>query len=291
LSLSSSKTSLVHDLFVRTADENYVTARWCAGNRLDTDFSWLAVHALEKYMKAVLLLNGHSSKKNGHDIVQLYAQIKDTAGSLLPEVLTKPEDLDTANWLDRSATSFIQHLLNQGNADNRYLIYGYNTRREDLYMLDQMVFVVQRLICPLDERAIRSHFAAAPTLTHRELLTRQPDYYGRLYMPLDCLIATTEDSPARTTALNLNLWFAPTDFQHTPERNGSSSHHPVIVRRVLDPLGSDDPREAAQGIEVAHWLFDNVVIPGYHANVERRSGVARQITEAINSAQAKHGLP
>ncbi len=55
MSVSASKNNLVHELFVRTADENYIAARWCAINRLNTDFLWLAVHALEKYLKAVLL--------------------------------------------------------------------------------------------------------------------------------------------------------------------------------------------------------------------------------------------
>ena len=48
MSLTASKNSLIGELFVRTADENYITARWCGTNRLNTDFLWLAVHALEK---------------------------------------------------------------------------------------------------------------------------------------------------------------------------------------------------------------------------------------------------
>ncbi|WP_024342605.1 hypothetical protein [Bradyrhizobium japonicum] len=55
MSVEASKNNLARELFVRTADENYVTARWCANNRLNTDFLWLAVHALEKYLKAVLV--------------------------------------------------------------------------------------------------------------------------------------------------------------------------------------------------------------------------------------------
>src|SRR5271166_5984959 len=37
----ASRTSLVQELFVRTADENYMAARWCAVNRLNSDFLWL----------------------------------------------------------------------------------------------------------------------------------------------------------------------------------------------------------------------------------------------------------
>lgn len=58
MSVEASKNNLARELFVRTADEN---AR-CANNRLNTDFLWLAVHALEKYLKAVLLVNGHDTR-------------------------------------------------------------------------------------------------------------------------------------------------------------------------------------------------------------------------------------
>jgi HEPN domain-containing protein len=62
MSVEASKNNLASELFVRTADENYITARWCANNQLNTDFLWLAVHALEKYLKAVLLVNGHDTR-------------------------------------------------------------------------------------------------------------------------------------------------------------------------------------------------------------------------------------
>jgi hypothetical protein len=32
------KKNVVDELFTRTADENYITARWCAMNGLQTDF-------------------------------------------------------------------------------------------------------------------------------------------------------------------------------------------------------------------------------------------------------------
>jgi hypothetical protein len=281
LDLRTSQTSLVHDLFVRTADENYITARWCAVNRLNIDFFWLAVQTLEKYMKAVLLLNGKTSKQFGHEIVKLYAQIRDIAGPLLPNVLVKPQNLEIEDWHECSSESFVEHLQRQGNADNRYLIYGYHTRSQDLYKLDQMVFAVRRLICPLADRAFPSWDPGAPILTHRERLIRDPEDYGRLFMPLDDLICAKENSPTREAALNLNLWFAPRDFTHTPEREGSANRQPVIVRRVLDPLESDDSRAAAQGIQVAQWLLNNVVLP---------RGVTDCITKAIEAAQIKHGL-
>jgi len=261
MTVSASKNNLVHELFVRTADENYVTARWCAVNRLNTDFLWLAVHAVEKYLKAVLLANGRSSKKYSHDIVRLYTDVKALAGPLLPDNLTRPADLDTPHWIERTPEQFMEHLLRNGNADNRYLIYGYVTRSQDLHMLDQMVFAIRRLICPLDERMFPRRNREAPTVTHREILCRQPEYYGRMFMPLDDLISAKGDSQVRAAALNLNVAFAPQSYEHDPIRSGSSARNPVIIRRILDPLESKDARWAAEGVEIARWFLANVQVP------------------------------
>ncbi len=65
------KHSIINELFIATADDNYVLARSCFHQHLNVDFFWLAVHALEKYLKAVLLLNGKTAKSYGHDIVKL----------------------------------------------------------------------------------------------------------------------------------------------------------------------------------------------------------------------------
>lgn len=288
MSVSASKNNLVHELFVRTADENYIAARWCAINRLNTDFLWLAVHALEKYLKAVLLVNGRTSKGYSHDIVRLYAEVRALAGPLLPDKLHKPADLDIHHWFERSAEDFIAHLLRNGNADNRYLIYGWATRSEDIHMLDAMVFAIRRLICPLDDRIFPRNDPGAPTVTHREILTRQPEYYGRMGMPLDDLVWAKDDTDARRAALNLNLAFARDDYPHEPMRGGSSSRNPVIIRRILDPLESDDPRWAAEGVEIARWFLANVQVPkGKPAD----PGVVEQIQDAIEAARAKHGLP
>ncbi len=287
VSIEASKNDLARELFVRTADENYTTARWCAINGLNTDFLWLALHALEKYMKAVLLVNGRSTRGFGHDVVRLHAEVRAFAGPLLPAKLEKPVKLDIYHWRERTAEEFMGHLLSNGNADNRYAIYGYVTSSQDLHMLDMMVFAVRRLVCSLDDRVFPGNDPGAPTFTHRDVLTRQPDYYDRMSMPLDSLISAKEDSDARGAALNLNLPFAPSDFAHEPIRSGSSARNPVIMRRILDPLDSDDPRWAVEGVELARWFLENVQVP---KGKPSDPGVAEQIKAAIEAARTKHGL-
>ena len=92
--IHAEQSRIVRELFVDIADDNYVAARWCFVEGLNVDYLWLGVHALEKYMKAALLLNGRSGKGYldgdgklrhfGHDIVALYECVKAFASDLLP---------------------------------------------------------------------------------------------------------------------------------------------------------------------------------------------------------------
>jgi HEPN domain-containing protein len=66
------KNSVVTEMFVDTADQNYLIARWAYHRGLFIDFFWNSVHALEKFFKASLLLNGKSAIGFGHDLTRLY---------------------------------------------------------------------------------------------------------------------------------------------------------------------------------------------------------------------------
>ncbi len=294
MNLTASKHSLVCELFVRTVDENYVTARWCAINHFNTDFLWLSVHALEKYLKAVLLLNGKSSKNSqtdgnrySHDIVRLYADVKILAGQLLPSNLVKPSNLDDRFWTDQTPEQFIEHLLENGNANNRYLTYGYIAPSEDIHMLDTMVFKIRRLICDLDECAFPNEQPDQLALTNRDLLIKHPKYPGDLLLPLDKLVSAKEQSPTRFAALNLNFEFAPSDYAHESIQAGISFSNPAIIRRILDPLESDDSQWAKEGVELANWFLANVQVP---KGTSSDPGVSKQIQAAIDAAKAKHNI-
>lgn len=288
MSITTSKMDLIRELFIRTADENYIAARWCAINRLDQDFLWLGLHALEKYLKAVLLANGRSARHQAHDIRKLYAEVKGLASGLLPETLEKPAALDLAHWRQRTSVGFIEHLYDNGNADNRYAVYGHVVHSQDLYLLDQIVFAVRRLARPLDRSPYRQQ-PGVPSDTWRDLLKRNPTlqalHAGN--MPLDRLIDQTEDSPLRTAALNQNYAFAPPAFAHTALREGSSAVNAVIGRRVLDPLESETLSYARDGIELAQWLLDNVALPG---SKKGDPGLVGQIETAIAAAKLRHGI-
>lgn len=280
MALTSSQSNIIDELYVRTADENYITARWCSIQHLHTDFAWSGVHALEKYLKATLLYNGQPTTKQGHDIVALYESIKPLANGLLPATLTRSPRLQISHWFERTPESFLKHLYQNGNADNRYLIYGHDTRDEDLHMLDSMVFAVRRLICRLDEPFLNPGVVKpdSPIPTYRELLTRNARYQPNQFMPLEELVRSKENEGLRQAALTLNFEFAPDDYKHAGVRGGDSSRNPVLFRRVLEPLGRDDASQVREGIETARWLLDSVRLPG---------PVKKQIETALQDAESR----
>lgn len=269
--LDIEKGDVVRRLFTDTADDNYIAARWCSQEALNVDFFWMAVHTLEKYMKAILLLNQQSAiayndehgkeKRYGHDITLLYSRVLELARDLLPENLERPANLDIAHWQRETPPDFMQRFFDNGNADNRYLIYGFVVRPEDVHKLDSMVFALRRLCIPLD-----AYFYGEPDQpgyigTHRDVLTRQPDHWNSLNGPLDRVINSGRGEALRRVALNLNLAFAPNDFEHEPARGNSSSANPVLVRRILEPLGWDNPTAAATASEICSWVTDNIQLP------------------------------
>lgn len=219
--------SIVNELFIKTADDNYVTARWCYANGFDVDFFWLAVHALEKYLKAVLLLNGCSAKaaivagkksNYGHDIVRLYADVKPLAPELLPVALICPSEIDNSSWHDATPEQFVQRLYNMGHADNRYQLTGYVLREGDLYKLDQLVFAVRRLCRPLEAHFFGKKQAGLLDKSFRQRMTKDHPVSANLYSRLEEIMGGKRGQEAKHTALNYNFPFAPKDYEHSTMR-------------------------------------------------------------------------
>jgi len=275
--LLSYKGSIINEMFLHTADENYIVARWSHDNQLMTDFFWNAAHALEKYMKAVLLFNGRSVKGFSHGLVELYVEVEKVGGHLLPQMLTRPPTLDIYHWVDLKPTAFIEKLDQNGNADNRYLTYGFAQHPWYLHMVDTMVWAVRRLALRLDAPIIsRRQLPTAPT--HRMVLTNQPDFANGLSGALEKVIHG-EDCDKRRALLNNNCAFAPETYPHEPRRSTTSGRNPVLRRRILKPLGADARDSAAHGYALGAWLI---------ANTKQSKPVRDEIAQAMQAALAKH---
>lgn len=90
----------------------------------------LTLHALEKHLKTVLLMNGLSARiaadggAYSHDLVKLFEVVRSIAPNLLPAMLTRPPDLQIRHWRDESVDDFLKRLNDLGRAENRYNIFG-----------------------------------------------------------------------------------------------------------------------------------------------------------------------
>jgi HEPN domain-containing protein len=144
------KQSIVKSLFIDTADDNYILARFCFHANLDVDFFWLAVHCLEKYLKAALLINGRSSIKYTHNIVGLYDAVHPLAPELLPDKLMRPQGMPSNLWRDESAKDFIERIYRDGEANNRYQLFGYSNPQTDYRHAFSNPVLERRLLEPLD---------------------------------------------------------------------------------------------------------------------------------------------
>lgn len=158
--------AIIKALYFDTADETYIVARWCAIQRLPSSFIWNAIHALEKYIKAAILINGGSVRGLKHDIVKGYDKLDSIAGDLLPSILRRPDEISLDYWRDCSPKDFISRLMNNGGASVRYNEEGFTYNHLDLYLLDELVFQIRRLYVRLESQP----FKLATPKTQREFL-------------------------------------------------------------------------------------------------------------------------
>jgi len=263
--LIPSQMRIVQWMFIDTADDNYATARWCFLKQLNVDFFWLAAQSLEKYMKAVLLLNGCSSKKYGHKLVPLYDRVSKLAPGLLPSELTKPDDLETCYWRKESPRNCIERFDKQGSPENRYQIYGYEREMHDLFKLDQLVFAIRRLCCPLDSFMFGKESPSANGSIHRDFLTRQPELQTVSNSSrLAKILKNGTDEELRAAILNLNLLFdQDASFEHGELRTGFSMHLSALYTEILRPAEKGSKGTVAKrAADLADWVLMNIQLPG-----------------------------
>lgn len=259
------KHSIIDDLFIRTADDNYVVARWCFHQNMNVDFFWLAVHALEKYFKAILLLNKMSSKGIGsrqykHNIVELYAAVAPLAPELLPANLNKPDDhMPDKYWRVETMADFLARLYRAGQADNRYQLFGYSRQAEDLWKLDQIVYAVRRMCRPLEAYVLGEPVADAANISNRESLAKHPHQW-RLNSLLETTMAGKRGEELMRAALTWNFPFAAPDFKQPPISYSWSSHDSVFIRRLYDPLEAG-PEHFLHSDTLWQWVQDNIQMP------------------------------
>lgn len=181
--------------FRDVGDDDYIAARALYRLQLDQQFLWASLQALEKYLKAVLLLSHRSTKNYGHELDRLVRAV---------------ERIPTLDFrLPDPAREFLAYVNDFG--ENRYLDYPFHLRERALLKLDWTVWTVRIhsrdfLLLPGDE-------ARYPGESQRRLSelwnARETDCPQRVGVPGGRLerILASRDSPQRPTLIWKNPCF------------------------------------------------------------------------------------
>jgi hypothetical protein len=261
--LYAEKHSIVKELFISTADDNYMLARWCFQQRLNVDYFWLAVHCLEKYFKAVLLLNERSSLDFGHEIEKLYEAVYPIAPELMPVQLVRPMNMPASMWREEAVVDFIRRLYQDGQAHNRYLLFGYGRSAEDLFKLDQVVFGIRRLAQPLEVRFVGdddNQDDGLPRYSRRTALAMRPGKHENLQSKLEETMEGKRGEELRHVLLNWNFPFAGDDYPHEMSTFTSAYQNPILMTRLYEPLHCGQSH-FGEGDRLWDWVKTNIFLP------------------------------
>jgi HEPN domain-containing protein len=130
------------------ADQDYIIARAAHKMSLYLQFLWLASQAIEKYLKAILILNKQPRHKQPtHDVFKLYKQLGDI----------RDIHFDFPNEIE----NFIEYLSAYGQ--NRYFEHAYRLDGYELIRLDQAVWSIRRY-CQVLRWREESGDTSAPSL-------------------------------------------------------------------------------------------------------------------------------
>lgn len=152
--IESDIVEVIYESFVIPGDEDYLSARLLALKGLHRAFYWSAAQAVEKYLKAFLLMNGFSvneKKLNGHPIIKLYEKALLAEKQLEvdtephPDIIIKTESPEILKK-KISVNDFLINLQCYGNPDNRYNASGVTFNTNYLFALDSFVYSLRKNI-------------------------------------------------------------------------------------------------------------------------------------------------
>jgi len=245
--LEARKITFINQLFIETEDQEYVSARWAFDNGIFYSCYTQSAQAIEKYMKAALLLNDVDTKKYGHDLVRLWDDIKQLDNrNILPFKFSWPEvqNRDKLWFEDENADDFIKYLSVFGSPDNRYGSFGTNLDGSLIFAIDSICVSIRKLIrtsnfCIKDlyEHNNDTHFASNKITEIKDWMLSPNFLLERLVS--DTLIQIGEKKELRHVFKNMNFAFAPDYSDHSGSFGGYHSisfpiHNYLVRHRKLD---------------------------------------------------------
>ncbi|MFA6498284.1 MAG: hypothetical protein WCV64_03005 [Desulfurivibrionaceae bacterium] len=150
---------VIYESFVVPGDQDYLMSRLLAQKGLPRGFYWAAAQAIEKYLKAFLLMNGEGVKRfKFHPIKKLFeaaCKIDTSLADLdiMPHQSIQVEASVSHHLIKFSIPDFIGELERHGSADNRYNAFGVKYNTGHLCAMDSLSFQLRRRIgaIPINE--------------------------------------------------------------------------------------------------------------------------------------------
>ncbi len=134
---------LIAELFIMPADGDYITARWAYENALFRNFYWMAAQAVEKYLKAMLLSIGETTKPYKHDIGCAYDVLKERDNrKVLRTSINLPDTtaMGRKHFDKKPIREFIDYISRLGSPNSRYGLSDINIGGPAIHALDQLCF-------------------------------------------------------------------------------------------------------------------------------------------------------
>lgn len=134
---------IVCESFVFTADRDYLTARFAFFQKQFHLFLWSAAQAVEKYLKANILVLGEGAIARTHSLSALAATLKKTHPERLQVNIAIPEgwaEQGMVLWPTQSIADFLSRLETIGSPDVRYDQIKLEENLQDLVLLDRLAF-------------------------------------------------------------------------------------------------------------------------------------------------------
>lgn len=221
--------------FRDTADGDYILARLAFRAQLFQQFLWSSLHALEKYLKCVLVLNRIDARQLGHNLAAILQAFD----------AKKKFDLSLAE----GTREFIAYLDTVGR--HRYYDMSYYIKGDELLALDRAVWEVRRYARVIDYQITNPQGENIERLPHEvaanEAAGKQPPHLfsipgGRL----EAIIAK-RDHPSREPLLWNNAFFGRRSRRKVKVLEGVEAGnsplyiHPEILDEVLNYVDLSKP--------------------------------------------------
>jgi len=151
---------------------------------MHTEFFWQSQQAIEKYLKAGLVINDISTRGLGHKLSESFEKHKAHFGDLVTSNFKKPKRLGEKFWKELSIEQFLKKIEIQGHPDSRYGLISWHNSPADLFMLDQLAYSLRRLTVGLDwivgaDWKVPPHQRRYAGMTFEEVLRLRPQHQPR----------------------------------------------------------------------------------------------------------------